>query len=502
VRQPIRWLIVIGGLAIYVGLIFALSTAQIRLPVALPGWAALAIAPIVYGLLVVLYVKRVSAARLALATFLLCAVHFGVATLTQALVEPREMFPWSPFLVLLWAPLLLVPLHDVLSPPRTRRDRLRPAAPEVRRPASSVPRPASPRPFWPPPAPRATPDAARAVERTEAAPAPRSAGERAGSSGPAQPAVVPQPVAAAAAVGTAAPAVDRHVAAAPAAAEAAPVPAPVADVIENPPPPPRPPTAQPHEIAAARRAAPLLAPLVPLSLEPEVIDGVTVFTASSPASTRDRSTAVARLMLPVLRDRRAPWPVEQLTLRGPVTTVVLTPMGLPATRGPVLLAELPQRGSLALLEILCRRAAVGYEAGAQESRGDADMHGGRDGAGLVQVDVTAHLRHVASSLGAVGPVTASALRDAEAERTLYLFLPAGVDARVIGGFAAHLSRAARAAADLGLAFHSAVLRAGRQRMLVRLPRGGTSRGSLIVAAGNTDRPGLAYRQVEAAAARL
>jgi hypothetical protein len=116
------------------------------------------------------------------------------------------------------------------------------------------------------------------------------------------------------------------------------------------------------------------------------------------------------------------------------------------------------------------------------------------------VDPPTRLRQIASSLGAVGPVSVSALRDAETEQPLYLFLPEGSEARAIGGFAADVARALRKAAELGMVCRSAVLRSGRRRMVIHLQGAGHS--SIIVAAGETDRPGLAFRQVKSAALTL
>ncbi len=89
----------------------------------------------------------------------------------------------------------------------------------------------------------------------------------------------------------------------------------------------------------------------------QAVEGVTVFAMASPTVAHETAVAVAGLALPLFTDRRPPWPVDQITLRGPETAVVLTPLGGPGDRGPVLAAAAPRGGALALLEILCRRAA-------------------------------------------------------------------------------------------------------------------------------------------------
>jgi len=109
---------------------------------------------------------------------------------------------------------------------------------------------------------------------------------------------------------------------------------------------------------------------------------------------------------------------------------------------------------------------------------------------------------VAASLGALGTVTASALRDAETDRAIYLFLPPGSDVRALGALASDLAAAMRGVGEEGEAFRIAVLRSGPRRMLVRLPGAVSGQSDTIVAAGETARPGLAYRQIERAALAL
>jgi hypothetical protein len=60
----------------------------------------------------------------------------------------------------------------------------------------------------------------------------------------------------------------------------------------------------------------------------------------------------------------------------------------------------------------------------------------------------------------------------------------------------------RQAAEAGAVFRTAVLRSGARRIVIRLPAGAPGRSDTIVAAGETARPGLAYRQVEGVAVAL
>jgi hypothetical protein len=118
---------------------------------------------------------------------------------------------------------------------------------------------------------------------------------------------------------------------------------------------------------------------------------------------------------------------------------------------------------------------------------------------LLDVEPSTRTREVASSFGALGTVTASSLRDPETDRALYLFLPPGSDVRAVGALAHDVSGVMRQAAEAGVTFRTAVLRSGARRVVIRLLAG---HSNSIVAAGETAKPGLAYRQVEHAAAAL
>jgi len=252
------------------------------------------------------------------------------------------------------------------------------------------------------------------------------------------------------------------------------------------------------EISTLRRVAALLAPLMALDVGAESMDGVRLFTASSPGLSRN--PAAARPLLPFMAEGRAPWPVNQMTLRGPDAALVLTPLGPMAEGGPVLVCVVPPGGALALLEILSLRAADGYarvSQGSHQAPGDE-----RPEPDLLDTEPPTRVRQIAATLDAIGPVMAATLRDPEAERDLYLFLPSGSDVRMVGSFAGDLDGAMRKAAGSGPVFHTAVLRCGRRRLIVRLEDAARERSNIIVAGGETERPGLAYRQVESAALAL
>jgi hypothetical protein len=259
------------------------------------------------------------------------------------------------------------------------------------------------------------------------------------------------------------------------------------------------PTAGTVETAEARRIVALLAPIASFDVSIQVVEGVTVYAVASPTVAQETTVAVAGLALPLVLDRRMPWPVDQITLRGPETALVLTPLGGPGARGPVLAAAAPRGGALALLEILCRRAARDRVRSAGSPAGDA--FAGRSHS-LAPAPASSRTAGLTSSLTAFGDVTASVLLDAESEAVLYFFLPAGGDVPAVGAFAQDLHAVMRKAAGSGAVFRTAILRSGDTLLVIQPEEIGHGRSIVIVAGGPVTRPGLAYRQVERAAATL
>ena len=252
-----------------------------------------------------------------------------------------------------------------------------------------------------------------------------------------------------------------------------------------------------------RVASLLPLPVGPLLVDSHAVHGTALLTATSPALGGDIATRMAALVLPVVTACRRPWPVDQITLHGPRAVVILTPLAPFADGGPVLAVAVPTGGSVALLELRCRQAA-GEHAARPDAAGDEAVwaHDDREEPDLLDVESSTRTHEVASSLGALGTVTASTLRDADADRALYLFLPPGSDVRALGAIAHDVSRVMRTAQAGDAPFRKAVLRSGGRRMVVRLSAASSEFAGTVVAAGETARPGLAYRQVERAAAAL
>jgi hypothetical protein len=243
----------------------------------------------------------------------------------------------------------------------------------------------------------------------------------------------------------------------------------------------------------------MLAPIASFDASVQAVEGVTVYALASPSVAQETAVAVAGLALPLLMDRRLPWPVDQITLRGPETALVLTPLGEPQEGRPVLAAAAPRGGGLALLEILCRRAAGDRARRPVGRPADGTLPSGR---ALAPAPVPSRMAGLVSNLTAFGSVTASVLRDGESEAVFYFFLPAGADVPAVGAFAQDLQAVMRKAAGSGAVFRTAILRSGDALLVIQPEEIGHGRSIVIVAGGSVTRPGLAYRQVERVAATL
>ena len=256
--------------------------------------------------------------------------------------------------------------------------------------------------------------------------------------------------------------------------------------------------ADPAAAAEIRRILTLLAPIASFEATVHSMEGITVFSMVAPAVTPETAVAATGLALPLLTDSRAPWPLDQITLRGPETALVLTPLDSASARGPVLATAASRGGALALLEMLGQRAAA---KGSRPVAIPAAPPLG-DRRSLVPAPVPAQATRQASSLTAYGPVTASVLRDTEGEGVFYFFLPPGTDVPGVGAFAQDLQAVVRKAAGSGAVFRTAVLRSGNTLVVIQPEEVGHGRSIVVVAGGDVTRPGLAYRQVERATTML
>jgi len=256
------------------------------------------------------------------------------------------------------------------------------------------------------------------------------------------------------------------------------------------------------DLVQVRRIAALLGPMTaPFETGAVARGGRTILTVLPPAMDEAAAVEIALRVLPFLTDAPLPAPATQATIRTQAGALVLTPLAPADPAGAVLLAATPAGASLALLERLSLRAARDWRA---ERGGGAPGHA-RRGAGdgrLRPATVPPHVRALADSLQAFGPVRPAVLRDLDGSLLVYLFLPGDVDPVAVAGLARDLTRALEGTA-LG-PVDSMVLRTGADaRLLVRvLPAAGEHVTVLVAGGAPVDRPGLARIELDRAAARL
>jgi hypothetical protein len=231
-----------------------------------------------------------------------------------------------------------------------------------------------------------------------------------------------------------------------------------------------------------QRLARRLFPLTPLTVSDQEADR-SVLAVCMPDVDRELAVAVGRTVLAAMAHPRAPRPIDQVTVRGRDTAVIVTAL---SGSGGVLVAGVAPSRSLALFELLCRRQAGGSALPADATSATDDA------AEPLVVEAEPRIRSLEAALDAVGSVRASTLRDPRGGRPLHLFLPEGSDVRAAGGFTADLARALDEINGRG-AFDTVIVRGGEHRMIIRLAVSGA--GAVVAAVGETREPGLAHRQV-------
>ena len=279
--------------------------------------------------------------------------------------------------------------------------------------------------------------------------------------------------------------------------------------------PPAEPVASPEPVSPpvtsdrGRQAGQLAAVLTPfgaLEVSSTGIEGVTLFTFASGALPAEAVLRTAGSILPFLMAGRAPWSVDQLTVRREGGTIIITPLGSVESGGPAMVASIGRVGSLALLEIVCLKAAREHRltfpgtAARREPAAPAappTQYETRSAGGL-------SLGFLAGDLDAFGRVAPTVLRDSAGGNEVCVFLAPGEDSRAVAGFSVDLCRALVESDEPTLGpLQSVTFRLGERRLVVRPVKGVPGRFSVLVAAGEAvDRPGLAHRQLERAAALL
>jgi hypothetical protein len=257
----------------------------------------------------------------------------------------------------------------------------------------------------------------------------------------------------------------------------------------------------------SRNLAAVLTPFGALEVGSTSIEGVTLVTFNSSDVPTDVMLRTASSTLSFLMSGRAPWTVDQLTVRRERGAIILTPLGAVDSGGPVMVASVGRVGSLAMLELVCLKAArehrLAYPASPArreplEKTESGSQYETRDSGGLP-------LGFLPRDLNAFGRVAPTVLRDSAGDTEVCVFLAPGEDSRAVAGFAVDVCRALTLEGNAPLlgALQSVVFRLGRRRLVVRPVKGVPGRFSVLVAAGETaGRPGLAHRQLERAATLL
>jgi predicted regulator of Ras-like GTPase activity (Roadblock/LC7/MglB family) len=272
--------------------------------------------------------------------------------------------------------------------------------------------------------------------------------------------------------------------------------APAAPIAEPSPPSPPLPAIDPAEIAG------ILAPVGALEVEHQILMGIGLYTACGPRLARPVVTSAAFRALTFLLESAAAEPVTQVTLRGAAGALVVTPLGPRPGLGPVLAVALPQRGALALLEILALRVAAEYRA-THPARSAPPAPGATPGAVFREAAMPARVGALVRPLVSGGTLRPVSLQNASGDLTLHLLLEPGADAERLGRLASTLYRIVEVEAEPGGIgpVESVVVRLGSQRVVVQPVAIAGGRSTLLVAA--TDhRPGLTRLQLERVAARL
>ena len=230
------------------------------------------------------------------------------------------------------------------------------------------------------------------------------------------------------------------------------------------------------------------------------VDGIKILASSSSSLGVGAAVAATKLLLPVLGAARGAWTMNQMTLRGRDGALILTPLGSVVGVGSVLVSAVPLGGSLALAEMASLRAAASTPVVADHARGEAPDD--KREADLFETEPLPAVHRIAATLDALGSIVATTLRVRETGRDIHLFLPPDSDAQAVARLAGEIDHAVRAVARLGSLFHTAGLRCGARRLIVRLDRRDAADSSIIIVGGETGRPGLACRQAEDAALAL
>jgi len=258
-------------------------------------------------------------------------------------------------------------------------------------------------------------------------------------------------------------------------------------------PAPGPPVRREH----LEKIAALMGPLATVAPDETRVGDFTIISVSTAGVAAGAVTAAAGRLCPILA-RSVSQPIEQVTLRAAGGILVLTPLGSSSSGGAMLAVGMRTGGALARLEMLARRAAA--------SPVDREpLRGAGVFARFDRTPTPPAIAAAAEDLTSFAPLDVQSYREAASGAVVHCLVAPGLPAPELAPFAWELAQvmAQSAPAEALGAFHSAVLRAGNTRVEIRkLPAPAGLSQILVVAGGDTGRPGLARLQVERTAARL
>jgi hypothetical protein len=241
----------------------------------------------------------------------------------------------------------------------------------------------------------------------------------------------------------------------------------------------------------------LFARLDRFDIDTDRVDGVTLYRVVGPDLSAEALRDVAANLVTLLRKGWSGRGLDQITVRGATTAVVVTALGDLTGSGGVLVAGTLRGPGLALVELLGRRGAATWPSTPGAGRSVAVLPDEE----LVEPIDGEDLSRIASVMDAFGPVAGRCFAGDAA--LVYAFVEPSFEAPDVAQFAREVVDAIAAAGVSGLdPMESVTARSGVEHVVIRpVPR---PRGvpRLVVAAGPVERPGLAQRQVERAAALL
>lgn len=264
--------------------------------------------------------------------------------------------------------------------------------------------------------------------------------------------------------------------------------------------------ADPATLIEARRLATVFYPITPFELGVHAVDGADVVVLSGGSWTREALAAIAGRLAPIFERAERLDAIEQITLRGADGPVVVTALGCVSAGAPVLAAAVPERGTMALLEILSRRAADRYRA----------AHPARTAPNAPPPVVTAvdserrpplepvaigssaqrTIQRIVTTLAVLGPVTPTVFTDGEGQRLLYVFAPTDAEPALV----AALARALHTTTAERTTVESIAGRFADHWLLVRPVAAGAGGPALLAVLGERHhRPGLMHHVVGRAA---